>query len=187
MPFNTQTSKSPTLAKCGLDFEKLPKFRLKGGGDVNLSKELSGLKMGDVVEYWTEGKFSLHNLIEGIINITGPATVMIVTWAMTEAPLRTLARLKREGKITQLYCLLEHKVTGHNSKSYGYALQIFDEIQLARCHAKVVLIENEDWAVSITTSANLTRNRRIECGDIKCLRESVDFHKKWIMDKWRQI
>jgi hypothetical protein len=88
--------------------------------------------------------------------------------------------MKTEGLILNLACLLEYKVPGHNPKSYSFANQIFDEIWLGKCHAKVVVIENESWSVVITTSANLTRNRRIESGDIKCDKSSAAFNREWI-------
>lgn len=156
---------------------------MKHGDDSDLADVLPTLQMGDVVEYFTHGRFSLHNLIEYVLQVSGPANVLIATWAMTDAPLRTISRLKNEGKILKLECLLEHKVPGHNPRAYAFASQVFDEIWLGKCHAKVVVIENEDWQVVITTSANLTRNRRIESGDIKCIKESADFNRKWINEQ----
>lgn len=186
MLFNFQTLLSPVskpIIESNCEFKRISKRHLKHGDDSNLSDVLPTLEMGDIVEYYTKGRFSKHNLIEYILRVTGPADVLIATWAMTEAPLRTLARLKNEGKILKLECMVEHKVPGHNPKSYGYAKQFFDQIWLGRNHAKVVVIENQDWAVVITTSANLTRNRRIESGDIKCSRESVEFNRKWINEQ----
>lgn len=171
---------STVEVKPNCKFQKFDKNKLKHGDDSDLSDVLPTLEMGDIVEYYTEGRFSVHNMIEYILNVTGKADVLIATWAMTEAPLRTISRLKTEGKIGKLECLLEHKVPGHNPKSYAFAKQIFDEIWLGKCHAKVIVIENENWQVVITTSANLTRNRRIESGDIKCIKQSADFNREWI-------
>ena len=186
MLFSTQTlpsqiSKPETKSNC--EFKRISKLHMKHGDDSDLSDVLPTLEMGDILEYFTHGRFSMHNLIEYVLRVTGPADVLIATWAMTEAPLRTISRLKNEGKILKLQCMLEHKVPGHNPKSYAYAKEIFDEIWLGRNHAKVVVIENENWAVVITTSANLTRNRRIEAGDIKCSRESAEFNRKWINEQ----
>ena len=182
MLFNTQTLPSqiskPILNNC--EFKKIRKNNMKHGDDSDLSDVLETLEMGDLVEYYTNGRFSMHNLIEYILRATGPANVLIATWAMTEAPLRTLQRLKSEGEILKLECMLEHKVPGHNPKSYAFAKAFFDDIWLGRNHAKVGVIENEDWGVVITTSANLTRNRRIEAGDIKCSIESAKFNRDWI-------
>ena len=182
MLFSTKTLQCPVLeAKTkNCEFNKLSKLLIKHGDDSDLADVLPTLQMGDLVEYYTEGRFSLHNLIEYVLKVTGSAKVLIATWAMTEAPLRSLMRMKTEGLILKMECLLEHKVPGHNPKSYSFANQIFDEIWLGKCHAKVVVIENEIWSVVITTSANLTRNRRIESGDIKCDKSSAAFNRQWI-------
>lgn len=182
MLFSTRTLQChPLEAKTkNCEFNKLSKLRIKHADDSDLADVMPMLQMGDLLEYYTEGRFSLHNLIEYVLRVTGAGNVLIATWAMTEAPLRSLMRMKKEGLILGLECLLEHKVPGHNPKSYSFASQIFDEIWLGKCHAKVVVIENEDWSVVITTSANLTRNRRIESGDIKCDKSSAAFNRQWI-------
>jgi hypothetical protein len=184
MLFSTKTLPSPTsvvVPPNNAQFNNLNQIKVvKHGDDSNLSDLLPSLEMGDLLEYYTEGRFSLHNLIEYLLKITGSANVLIATWAMTEAPLRSLARMKNEGLIKRLECLLEHKVPGHNSRAYAYAKNIFDEIWLGKCHAKVAIIENDDWGIVITTSANLTRNRRIESGDIKCSMSSATFNRAWI-------
>lgn len=156
--------------------------KIKAGDDSNLADIISELNEGDLVEYISKGRFSLHNIIEHLLKLTGPAEVTLVTWAMTEKPLRTLHRLKSEGMITELYCLLEHKVPGHNPKSFHFAKTFFNGIWLARCHAKSVVIENEKYGIVVSTSANLTRNLRIENGNIKVSQESVKFAKKWILE-----
>jgi hypothetical protein len=155
--------------------------RIRNVDDSNLLDVVDSLEDDDLIEYVSKGRFSLHNIIEHLISLTGPATVIIATWAMSRKPLSCLYKLKSQGKITELYCLLEHKVPGHNQKSFVYAQSFFDAIWLARCHAKVVIIENENFSVVVTTSSNLTRNKRIEAGDIKVSRASVAFNKSWII------
>ncbi len=183
MLFVTKNIRSQTLQpKTNEQSDRIQrKLKLvKVADDTNLADVIATLEEGDLIEYVTKGRFSLHNVIERILSVTGPANVTLVTWAMTTKPLQALFRLKQEGKIQALHCLLEHKVPGHNPKSYHFALSFFDTINLARCHAKCVVIENDKIGVVVTTSANLTRNLRIEVGDIKVSKVSVEFAKKWI-------
>ena len=48
------------------------------------------------------------------------------------------------------------------------------------CHAKAAVLINDDFAVSIATSANLTNNPRIEVYVIVDDPDIAEFHKTWI-------
>lgn len=133
-----------------------------------------------VIEFVTHGAWSAHHLLEKVLLTTGPANVIITTWAITERPLRTIHRLKSQGLILKLGGLFDRKLSHHNPKAYGFAQELFDAVVLSTCHAKVTLIENNEWAIAINSSANYTVNRRTEVGTIQCSKASVEFHKKWI-------
>ncbi|WP_304234788.1 hypothetical protein [Jiulongibacter sediminis] len=145
-----------------------------------LSKLPDMLEMGALIEFVTHGAWSLHHLVEKVIEKTGPADVQMSTWAITEKPLRVLERLKSTGKILSLSGIIERKISHHNPKAFGFVQQVFDSVELSKCHAKVTLITNADWQVAIVCSANWTVNRRTEVGTILCNPESVEFHKSWM-------
>lgn len=138
------------------------------------------LMPGAAIEFVTHGAWSSHQLFEKILNITGPAHVSIATWAISQKPMETLEKLKNKGQILSLTGLFERKIPTHNAKTFGFAQVIFDEIYLTANHAKVMLFENQDWAISVVSTANWTINRRTEVGIIMCLKESVAFQKKWM-------
>ena len=58
-----------------------------------------------------------------------------------------------------------------------------NDIKAAKCHAKVTVIQNETWGISIVSSANYTRNPRIEAGVICNSKEIAEFHKNWIVNE----
>lgn len=138
------------------------------------------IKYNACIEFVTHGAWSSHQLFEKIINIIGPAHICIATWAISQKPMEKLEKLKREGKILSLSGFFERKIPTHNSKTFGYAQVIFDEIFLTANHAKVMLFENDNWNISIISTANWTINRRTEVGAIFCNKDSVNFQKKWM-------
>lgn len=138
------------------------------------------IKQDACIEFVTHGAWSSHQLFEKIINITGPAHVCIATWAISQKPIEKLEKLKREGKILSLKGFLERKIPTHNAKTFGYAQVIFDEIFLTANHAKIMLFENDNWNISVISTANWTINRRTEVGAIFCNQQSVQFQKKWM-------
>lgn len=181
MLLSTKTLQSPQL--------KGNKFEVKKRAaklDFLLPTELEFvpklLAPESTIEFVTHGAWSAHHLLEKVLLTTGPANVIITTWAITERPLRTIHRLKSQGLIQKLGGLFDRKLSHHNPKAYGFAQEVFDAVILSTCHAKVTLIENKEWAIAINSSANYTVNRRTEVGTIHCSRESMEFHKKWIFE-----
>lgn len=130
--------------------------------------------------YHTTGRWSTHQLTKAVINQVGDADVIITTWAITEKPLRSLLDLKQKGKIKSLTGLFEHKIKSHSSKSFAFAKQFFDEVKLTKIHAKITLISNPEWSITILGSSNWTINRRIEAGVLSTQKEIFEFYKKLI-------
>ena len=156
-------------------------MKVTGMNIVQTSETLPALAMGDVCEWVSMGRWSSHQLIKQLLTLTGPADVILATWAITQKPLETLERLKIDGQIKSLRGLFESKIAAYHAKSYAYAQGFFDETWLAKCHAKVTVITNETWQIAAVSSANCTINRRAECGVILCNPESAAFHEKWIL------
>lgn len=184
MLFNTQdltalsSSSSANSAKFGLQIGAVPGSTYVT--DDTLIEGLEKLKMGEMCEWVTEGRWSQHQLIAALLHITGPAQVSIATWAIAQKPLEVLHQLKTEGLITNLYGLFESKIEAYHGKSLAYARGFFNDIRLAKCHAKVTVIENDTWQIAVISSANWTINRRTESGVIICKAESATFHRNWI-------
>lgn len=147
-----------------------------------LKKALERVEMGKVIQYATGGQFSMHELLTYLLYITGKADVTFCTWTITETPARAVKNLMDNGLIGSLTCLLDHRVKIRAAKQVVFLENIADKVVLTKVHAKVTLIENEDWAIAVISSANFSKNLRLEAGAIFCDRESVAFHKRWILN-----
>jgi hypothetical protein len=55
------------------------------------------------------------------------------------------------------------------------------DIRLTTCHAKIVVLQNQQWSVAIVGSANFTNNPRIEAGIVSTERAVGDFHRDWML------
>jgi hypothetical protein len=149
-----------------------------------LNKIESLISPNHTIEYVTHGAWSTHHVLEKILYKTGKADVTIATWAVTEKPLKKLHKLKTEGYIGELSGHFEEKIEKHHGKALGFAKMIFDNITYSKCHAKVMLVENPEWNISIVSSSNWTTNKRTEVGIINCSDMSVEFHKKWMKNQF---
>lgn len=130
--------------------------------------------------YFTQGAWSMDELLEFLLSQIGPANVWLSTWAITEGPLRSLTRLIEQGQILSLTALFDHKIDQRKPESLQLAMGIASRIKLVKCHAKVLVLQNDNWGVSVVSSANFTKNPRLEAGVVDTHPGNANFHRNWI-------
>ena len=72
----------------------------------------------------TSGKYSLHQIIKILIDDMNGVDLFITTWGLSEEPVRTLLKLKQQGKINQLVGLFSERVKERQPKPYQLAESI---------------------------------------------------------------
>lgn len=147
---------------------------------AHASLKMIDIQQGETIHYATMGDWSTHNLIGHLLETTGTAEIWACTWSMTEDSIRSLLKLKNEGHIKKLHILCDWRVKIRCPEAMIMARQNFAELKVATCHAKVCVIQNANWQISIVGSANFTNNPRIEAGVITENQEIAQFHKNWI-------
>ncbi|MGI4870431.1 MAG: hypothetical protein ACRYFX_04545 [Janthinobacterium lividum] len=157
-----------------------PALYLLSKGRQALRQHVGRLEPDKLTHYATGGRWSAHELLQFILEHTGPARVSISTWTITEAPVRALLALREAGLITELDLLFDHRIKTRCPKAVQLVAALGARVHLAKCHAKVTVVENDEWAVTVLTSQNYTRNPRIEAGVIFTDRASADFHRSWM-------
>jgi len=146
----------------------------------NLSNKFNGIQKitRDVTfPFVSEGEFSMHELLEFLLEKTGPAKVSITSFSITEAAVRSFLYLMETGIILHLECLFDLSVKRHKLGLLNFANNIATSIALAKCHAKLILIENDNWSVSVIGSANFQVNDKIEAGVISTRPEFLQFFR----------
>jgi hypothetical protein len=146
----------------------------------DVSKRLHSLQQGESMHFVSEGIWSMHEMLEEMLRKSGPADVYITTWTITEFPVRRIVMLKEEGLIKSLSCLLDYRIRGRKPGPFQLLQFNASRLALAKCHAKVAIAVNEEWALSCVGSANLSRNPRFEAGVVSASRADAEFHKSWI-------
>lgn len=154
------------------------------GRGYEVIKHLIGkVEQNRTIHYWTEGEWSAHELMEYLLEATGPAKVYLTTWAMSENPVRALLRLIEQKKITVLYAIFDVKCTDRAPKVFQLVNSITTKVKLSHCHAKVFVIENDEWLIANNGSANWTKNPRTESGVITTVRKDAAFYRDCIIKK----
>lgn len=135
----------------------------------------------EAIHFVTNGDFSMAECLIYLLKLIGPSDVMIATWSISELAMRQLLILKEKGIVKSCRFLVDPRVKVRNPKPLQILQQNFP-YALVKCHAKVTLIQSAEHHVVIVSSANLSRNPRIERGIIYNNQEIFSFDKNWMED-----
>lgn len=133
-----------------------------------------------VIKFVTNGAWSMHDLLGYLLQKTGPARIYLSTWTITETPVRVLCNLKEQGLITELHCVLDYRTKDRTPKPFQLLSGVANRVKLTKCHAKVTVIENDAWGISIVGSANYSKNPRLEAGTIFTTKHDAVFDRAWL-------
>jgi hypothetical protein len=138
---------------------------------------------GRTVHWVSEGDWSMHQLLQKLLELTGPADVFISSYAFSELPARTIADMKATGTIRKLFCVLDSRIDVRSASALTLIKNTADKCKLTHTHAKVTVIRNDQWFLVVVGSANYTTNVRYEAGIISTDSTVASFHQKWIQNE----
>ena len=136
---------------------------------------------GQSLHYASLGDWSTHDLLFFLLEQTGPARVYFTTWAISEYAIRQLYQFIEHGLILELKGIFDYRNGVRKPAELQFLQKITTDIKAAKCHAKVTVIENDSWGISVVGSANYTRKPRIEAGVLCCDKTVAAFHRDWIL------
>ena len=134
----------------------------------------------------------LHTLglIGWILEQTGKANVYVSTFSTSEAFLNGFFNLKKKKLIDQAVLVADLKASRKTVELYRLMSVCFDSVFLSMNHSKVVLVWNENHAVTVISSQNQTYGDRAECTmvttDGKCFSEVMEGLQK-LCDNGNQL
>ncbi len=177
-----------------IDFKRYdkPVIESVGGGVITgdlMEAMCKTMELKEVIDYvkkkftvfWvSNGNWSMHQLLMALLDIAGPAVVYISTYALSETPARYLVQLKEAGIITELYCVIDNRVDTRTAATLQVIKAIAKQFSLIDTHAKVTVITNDDWKITVIGSANYTENKRYEADVISCADNAAELQLKWI-------
>lgn len=152
----------------------------ESGRQARVGEVVGELEHGQTLHVVSAAEWSTHNLIEHLCQQTGPVVLWLVTWSISEDGVRVMLRLRESGAIVTMHALTDWRVLVRNRDAVQLMKNNADTFAVAPCHAKLYVMTNEDWAITIVSSANLTNNPRLETMVITEDREVAEFHTRWI-------
>lgn len=115
------------------------------------------------------GQFSLIDLIHAVLQKTGPARLIVATWSAGIKDAHQVRWLADTELITDFKLLTDHSYAARQGKYAASIEELFgkENIRTSEMHAKFVLIENDDFKVSIMSSMNLNANKTCELFEVE--------------------
>jgi len=178
---------APPKTKKNVTARSKEKFDVRLGERYQtVSQAIGPLQMGKSIHFASMGEWSNHELLQHILDQTGPAELFFSTWSVSEDAIRQIIKNFTDGLITALTCVLDWRVKVRRPKVLQLMNFNFSKMRLTSCHAKVFVVSNKNWQVAVLGSANFTNNPRIEAGVISCDPDAAEFHKNWIKKEYEK-
>lgn len=131
------------------------------------TSQLGAVCQGIDKHFYSNGAFNLVQLMLYVLKQTGPAHVFLSTYSIAEDSISTLRRYVDDGTILSIHFLIDNRVRSISPKPFAHLIASFpNAYRCTSLHAKVALINNADWHVSIVGSQNATHNPKLERGII---------------------
>jgi hypothetical protein len=131
--------------------------------------------------YASGGEWATHNLIDHMLQTTGPCHLYAATWSVAEHAATRIAAMIDAGLFLSVHFLVDWRVQVRTPSFLAIARSNFSDCRVTSCHAKCFVLQNDAWSVSCVGSANFTNNPRIEAGHISTQKKTAIFHRDWIL------
>ena len=133
--------------------------------DRALSKTIGQLSRVGATHYYSWGNYNLVRLITYLLHQTGSAHVFMTSYSFSQKSIESLKNKLDRGDILSFRVIVDNRVKTMSPIPFQMLMNTFN-YRCTSIHAKVALIWNDDWKISIVTSQNATDNPKLERGII---------------------
>ena len=157
----TETEKQQAISYSG----KLNASAFIDSPDQSLTKAIGQLEPGKTTHYYSYGNFNLVRLMLYIIKQTGPVHAFMTSYSFSQKSIEQIQRQIELKNLLSFKVIIDNRVRSLSPKPFQMLIQAFD-YRCSSIHAKVALLWNDKWKISIVTSQNATDNPKLERGTI---------------------
>lgn len=142
----------------------------------------AGWGRGVETDIITGGQFSLVDLIDAVLEVTGPARVDLATWTAAEFDLSQVTEQVTTGRIESMRLVVDQSFVSR-APAFVQAVALrfgAENVRTTRTHAKFAVIRNDEWSVVVRTSMNLNHNARTEWAQVADDAELAAFYVGYV-------
>jgi len=154
---------------------KLTLFKFKHFDKI---KEHINVPDTNIIHFFNNRKWHSYELLLYLLFISGPGNVIVTTFGLSEEAIRALNKAKQAGYIKKLTLILNKSSKQFKKPLLYFLKNIADETYFTLIHAKIFLISNNDFKITVNQSANFSTNPTIESGIVTNNNEVFDLYFK---------
>jgi len=145
--------------------------------DKSLTKAIGQLQNGLTTHFYSWGNFNLVRLMIYILKQTGPAHAFMTSYSFSQKSIEQLNLKLSQKQLLSFRVIVDNRVKTMSPIPFQMLMNSFD-YRCSSIHAKIALIWNENWKITILTSQNATDNPKMERGSIYTDAKVFDFDFK---------
>ena len=153
--------------------------------EKTLIKSIGYIINGKTTHYYSYGNFNLVRLIIHLLKQTGPANVFMTSYSFSQTSIEQILNHRQKGNILSFRVLIDNRVKTMSPIPFQMLSTAFD-YRCSSIHAKVALIWNDAWNISIVTSQNATDNPKMERGTIFTDIQTFNFDKNALENEFKR-
>jgi hypothetical protein len=172
---NTKQQPETLLAKADASIEFVSDM------DISLTKAIGLINPGINTHFYSFGNFNLVRLIMYLLKQTGPVHLFMTSYSFSNKSIQQLQNHIENDKLLSFQLLIDNRVRSISPKPFQMIASCFN-YRCTSVHAKIALLWNDNWKISIVTSQNATDNPKMERGIIFTDPAVFDFDHKNLTD-----
>ena len=133
--------------------------------EKSLTKAIGQIVNGKEHHYYSWGNFNQVGLIIYLIKQTGPVHLLMTSYSFSTKSIEQLQNRITKKEILSFRVILDNRVRVMSPKPFQMIATSFN-YRCMSVHAKVALLWNDKWKITIVTSQNATDNPKLERGTI---------------------
>ncbi|RZL17054.1 MAG: hypothetical protein EOO89_09855 [Pedobacter sp.] len=137
--------------------------------------------------YVTDGAWSNIDVLEHLLQITGPANIYFSSWAISSEAIRRFQYWQEQGIVKETYAIFDQGIRNRKPEIFQEAVAAFKNIRFLKCHAKLLVVESEKFKITVLGSANMTANPRKETGIILKDPSLADHSINWMLEEFSNV
>lgn len=130
-----------------------------------VTRAIGNLEQGKTIHYYSYGNFNLVRLIMSLIKQTGPVHCFMTSYSISQKSIEAVLKRLEQRELLSFKVLIDNRVKSMSPKPFQMLSSVFN-YRCSSIHAKVALLWNERWKISVVTSQNATDNPKMERGTI---------------------
>ena len=151
----------------------------------SLTNAIGQLENGKEHHFYSRGNFNLVKLICYLLKQTGPSHLMMTSYSFSRKSIEQLQNRLELKEILSFKVILDNRVRVMSPKPFQMIAASFN-YRCISVHAKVALVWNDHWTVTIITSQNATDNPKLERGIIFTDPKVFEFDYNILQDEFER-